>query len=33
VIDTKENPTSPEIIKVLEPDELAKRAGYSRWRE
>ncbi|WP_119729742.1 selenium-binding protein SBP56-related protein [Thermomonospora amylolytica] len=30
VIDTKEQPTSPQIVKVLEPDELAKRAGYSR---
>jgi selenium-binding protein 1 len=30
VIDTKGNPTGPEIVKVLEPDELAKRAGYSR---
>ncbi|SEF49454.1 selenium-binding protein 1 [Thermomonospora echinospora] len=30
VIDTKEQPTSPQIVKVLEADELAKRAGYSR---
>ncbi|ACY98524.1 MULTISPECIES: selenium-binding family protein [Thermomonospora] len=30
VLDTKEQPTSPRIVKVLEPDELAKRAGYSR---
>ncbi|MGI8333957.1 selenium-binding protein SBP56-related protein [Actinomadura scrupuli] len=30
VIDTKDDPTAPEIVKVLEPDELAKRAGYSR---
>lgn len=30
VLDTKADPTSPQIVKVLEPDELAKRAGYSR---
>ena len=30
VIDTKDKPTAPEIIKVIEPGELAERAGYSR---
>ena len=30
VIDTKGDPRAPEIVKVLEPEELAKRAGYSR---
>jgi methanethiol oxidase len=30
VIDTKDDPTAPKIVKTLEPDELAKRAGYSR---
>ncbi|WP_067826745.1 selenium-binding family protein [Actinomadura kijaniata] len=30
VIDTKEQPTSPQIVKVLEAGELAERAGYSR---
>ncbi|WP_067478115.1 selenium-binding family protein [Actinomadura hibisca] len=30
VIDTKEKPTSPEIVKVIEPEELADKAGYSR---
>ncbi|WUH96416.1 selenium-binding family protein [Spirillospora sp. NBC_00431] len=30
VIDTKDDPVAPKIVKVLEPDELAKRAGYSR---
>ncbi|MFC4907850.1 selenium-binding protein SBP56-related protein [Actinomadura gamaensis] len=29
-LDVKENPTAPQIAKILEPDELAKRAGYSR---
>src|SRR3954449_9608984 len=30
VIDVKDDPVKPSIVKVLEPDELAKRAGYSR---
>ncbi len=30
IIDVKDDPRSPKIIKVLEPKELAKRAGYSR---
>ncbi|MBE1490524.1 selenium-binding family protein [Plantactinospora soyae] len=30
VLDTKADPSRPEIVKVLEPDELADRAGYSR---
>jgi selenium-binding protein 1 len=30
IIDTKDDPTAPKIVKVLEPEELAKRAGYSR---
>ncbi|MQA86586.1 MAG: selenium-binding protein [Streptosporangiales bacterium] len=30
IIDTKEEPTRPQIVKVLEAEELAKRAGYSR---
>ncbi len=30
IIDTKEDPTAPRIVKVLEAEELAKRAGYSR---
>jgi selenium-binding protein 1 len=30
VIDVKDDPVKPSILKVLEPDELAKRAGYSR---
>jgi selenium-binding protein 1 len=30
IIDVKNDPLKPEIIKILEPDELAKRAGYSR---
>src|SRR3954468_21773315 len=30
ILDTKDNPTQPEIVKVLEAEELAKRAGYSR---
>ncbi|GAA0962793.1 selenium-binding protein SBP56-related protein [Actinocorallia libanotica] len=30
VIDTKADPRSPEVVKVLEPEELAERAGYSR---
>src|SRR5690349_11384499 len=30
VIDVKDNPRQPEVVKVLEAAELAKRAGYSR---
>jgi methanethiol oxidase len=30
VIDTRADPYRPEIVKVIEPAELAKRAGYSR---
>ena len=30
ILDTKEQPGSPQVVKVLEPAELMKRAGYSR---
>ena len=30
VFDTKEDPRAPKLVKVLGPEELAKRAGYSR---
>jgi methanethiol oxidase len=30
VIDTKPDPTKPRIVKVIEPDELHERTGYSR---
>jgi selenium-binding protein 1 len=30
VIDTKDDPVKPAIVKVIEPEELAGRAGYSR---
>src|SRR5260370_39091419 len=30
VYDTGPDPRSPALVKVLEPEELAKRAGYSR---
>jgi selenium-binding protein 1 len=30
VIDTKPDPTQPKIVKVIEPDELHERTGYSR---
>jgi selenium-binding protein 1 len=30
ILDTRDEPTAPKIVKVLEPEELAKRAGYSR---
>jgi selenium-binding protein 1 len=30
VLDTKADPRQPEIVKVIEPEELALRAGYSR---
>jgi selenium-binding protein 1 len=30
VIDTKPDPASPQIVKVIEPEEVARRTGYSR---
>ena len=30
VLDTKPDPRAPKIVKVIEPDEVHKRAGYSR---
>ncbi|GAB3968334.1 selenium-binding family protein [Actinoallomurus acanthiterrae] len=30
VIDVKDDPLKPSIVKVIEPEELAERAGYSR---
>jgi methanethiol oxidase len=30
ILDTKENPRQPSVVKTLEAEELAKRAGYSR---
>jgi selenium-binding protein 1 len=30
ILDTKPDPTQPHIVKVIEPDELIARAGYSR---
>jgi methanethiol oxidase len=30
VIDTKPDPRSPKIVKTIEPEEIARRAGYSR---
>ena len=30
VLDTRDNPAAPAIVRVLGPDELASRAGYSR---
>jgi selenium-binding protein 1 len=30
VIDTQPDPTSPKIVRIIEADELANRAGYSR---
>ncbi|MFO1172722.1 MAG: selenium-binding family protein [Hyphomicrobiaceae bacterium] len=30
IIDTKENPRKPKITKVIEPQEVAERAGYTR---
>lgn len=30
VIDTKPDPRSPQIVKVIEPEEVASRTGYSR---
>jgi methanethiol oxidase len=30
ILDTKDDPAQPKIVKVIEPDELARRTGYSR---
>jgi methanethiol oxidase len=30
ILDTKDDPRAPKVVKVVEPEELAKRAGYSR---
>jgi len=30
VLDVKPDPRAPKLVKVIEPEELAKRAGYSR---
>lgn len=30
VIDTKPDPRNPQIVKVIEPEEIANKAGYSR---
>src|SRR5579883_3072183 len=30
IIDTKPDPRSPQVVKVIEPAEIASRAGYSR---
>jgi selenium-binding protein 1 len=30
ILDTQPNPASPQVVKVLGPEELAKRASYSR---
>jgi selenium-binding protein 1 len=30
VIDTRPDPRSPRIVRTIEPDEIARRAGYSR---
>jgi selenium-binding protein 1 len=30
VIDVKDDPHNPKIVKVIEPDEIASKAGYSR---
>lgn len=30
ILDTKADPASPKIVKVIEPEEVAKRANYSR---
>jgi methanethiol oxidase len=30
ILDTKPDPRQPQIVRVLEPEELAERAGYSR---
>jgi selenium-binding protein 1 len=30
IIDTKPDPTQPKIVKVIEPEEVAEKAGYAR---
>ncbi len=30
IVDTKPDPRSPQIVKVIEPEQVAERAGYSR---
>jgi len=30
VLDTKDDPRSPKIVKTIEPEEIARRTGYSR---
>jgi selenium-binding protein 1 len=30
ILDTKPDPKSPKLVKVIEPEEIAERAGYSR---
>ena len=30
IIDTKDNPKEPKIIKTIEPEELMEKTGYSR---
>ena len=30
VLDTKDDPRNPKIVKTLEPEEVAKKTGYSR---
>ena len=30
ILDTKPDPRNPQIVKVIEPDEVADRAGYTR---
>src|SRR5215217_678750 len=30
VIDTKPNPTKPQIVKTIEPDEVAEKTGYAK---
>jgi selenium-binding protein 1 len=30
IVDTKPDPRNPTLVKVIEPEELARRAGYSR---
>ncbi len=30
IIDTKSDPTRPQIVRVIEPEELAEKTGYSR---
>ncbi len=30
VVDTKPDPRNPQIVKIIEPDEVASRTGYSR---